>query len=200
MICFLKGKLFKIEDEKILLLVNQIGYEVLLPYIVKKELEAKSLGDEVSLYIYYHQTERQPKPILIGFNCEEEKDFFQELISVGDIGPLKAVKSMNVPVCEIASAIESKDIAYLKQLKGVGERTARKIVATLLGRMEKFIMPHLSEQKSSTVLKSFAEPVLDVLVNRLGHKVADANRMIEKALERSKSISTPEELFDEIYR
>jgi Holliday junction DNA helicase RuvA len=140
MIGYLEGKLLRKEGDRILLLANQVGYEVLLPAIVMETFGAKKVGDDVSLYIYYQQTERQPKPVLIGFNLEVEKEFFQHFISVEDIGPLKAVKALNVPVRDIARAIESKDIPKLKQLKGIGDRTARKIIATLEGIMNKFAL------------------------------------------------------------
>ena len=77
MIGYLEGKLMKKEKERILLLVNQVGYEILVPVVVMETLSPKTIGDEVSLYIYYYQTERQPKPVLIGFNLEAEKEFFQ---------------------------------------------------------------------------------------------------------------------------
>ena len=92
MIGYLQGTLLKIENDKILLLVNQVGYEVLLPVVVMQTLTAKPIGEEISLYIYHQQTERQPKPVLIGFNLEAEREFFQLFISVEDIGPIKAVK------------------------------------------------------------------------------------------------------------
>ena len=76
MIGYLEGTLLKKEDDRILLLVNHVGYEILVPSFVMDTMSGKSLGDSISLYIYYHQTERQPKPILIGFNLEAEKEFF----------------------------------------------------------------------------------------------------------------------------
>ncbi|MDH3568011.1 MAG: helix-hairpin-helix domain-containing protein, partial [Desulfobacteraceae bacterium] len=129
MIGYLEGKLLKKEDDRILILANQVGYEVLLPAFVMETFGSKTVGDQVSLYIYYQQTERQPKPILIGFNLEVEKEFFQYFISVEAIGALKAVKALSIPARDIARAIESKDVHTLKQLKGIGDRTARKIVA-----------------------------------------------------------------------
>ncbi len=140
MIGYLEGKLLKKEEERVLLLANQIGYEVLLPAIVMKSLQNKSVGEDISLYIFFQQTERQPKPVLIGFNLEVEKEFFQYFISVEDIGPLKAVKALNEPIREIATAIESGDITGLTQLKGIGRRTAQKIIATLAGKMGKFAL------------------------------------------------------------
>jgi len=76
MIGYIEGRLLKKEEERILLLANQIGYEVMLPAIVMENLKAKAVGDHVSLYVYYHQTDRQPKPVLIGFDSEIEKEFF----------------------------------------------------------------------------------------------------------------------------
>ncbi|MGB2927422.1 MAG: Holliday junction branch migration protein RuvA [Desulfobacterales bacterium] len=200
MIGYLEGKLLKKEGDRILLLANQVGYEVLLPAVVMETFRAKKVGDDVSLYIYYQQTERQPKPVLIGFNLEVEKEFFQYFISVEDIGPLKAVKALNVPVRDIARAIESKDIHKLKQLKGIGDRTARKIIATLEGRMNKFALIRELEKVKALVVEDFSKQVLDVLILQLGHKRTDAKKMIDQAMKRNRAIATPEELFEEVYR
>ncbi len=200
MIGYLEGKLLKKEDDRILLLANQVGYEVLLPAVVMETLNTKSTGDEISLYIYYQQTERQPKPVLIGFNLEAEREFFQHFISVGDIGPLKAVKALNVPVRDIARAIETEDVGRLRQLKGIGNRTAQKIIASLHGKMEKFALIRKTEQKEVPLVADIQQPVMEVLVNQLGHKIADAKQMVSAALDRNTSISTPEELFEEVYR
>lgn len=200
MIGYLEGKLLKKEGDRILLLANQVGYEVLLPAVVMETFRAKKVGDEVSLYIYHQQTERQPKSVLIGFNLEVEKEFFQYFISVEDIGPLKAVKALNVPVRDIARAIESKDIHKLKQLKGIGDRTARKIIATLEGRMNKFALIRELEKAKVPVVEDFSKQVLDVLIIQLGHKITDAKKMIAEAMKRNSAIATPEELFEEVYR
>ena len=200
MIGYLEGKLLKKEGDRILLLANQVGYEVLLPAIVMETFSAKKVGDDVSLYIYYQQTERQPKPVLIGFNLEVEKEFFQHFISVEDIGPLKAVKALDVPVRDIARAIESKDIPKLKQLKGIGDRTARKIIATLEGRMNKFALIRELEKVKAPVVEDFSKQVLDVLILQLGHKRTHAKKIVDQAMKRNRAIATPEELFEEVYR
>lgn len=201
MIGYIEGKILKKEDERILLLANQVGYEIMLPGIVMENLQGKKAGDALSLYIYYQQSERQPKPVLIGFNSEIEKEFFQLFVSVEAIGPLKAVKALNIPISDIADAIESKDADILKNLKGIGGRTAQKIIATLSGKMAKFSLLQTPEQEQKKPVEvQFADQVLDVLVSQLGHKSADAKQMIADALKRKPEISTPEELFDEIYR
>ncbi|MDP4856970.1 MAG: Holliday junction DNA helicase RuvA [Desulfobacterales bacterium] len=200
MIGYLEGSLLKIGEDRILLLANQVGYEVLLPAYLIERMHASDIGDPLALYIYYQQTERQPKPVLIGFNSEEEKEFFQHFISVGDIGPLKAVKAMTLPVGEIARAIETKDQAALKRLKGIGSRTAQKIIATLCGKMERFALPTEAATRKRSVDGETVDAVIEVLVSQLGHKVSDARRLVAEALDRNRAITTPEELFEEVYR
>jgi Holliday junction DNA helicase RuvA len=200
MIGYLEGKILKKEEDRVLILANQIGYEVLLPAIVMKSLQNKNIGEEIALYIFFQQTERQPKPVLIGFNLEVEKEFFQHFISVEAIGPLKAVRALNLPVREIATAIESGEISKLTQLKGIGRRTAQKIIATLEGKMGKFALIRSNDDEATPLDEDFSKQVLDVMIKQLGHKTADARRMIDNALKRNRSIANAEELFDEVYR
>ncbi len=200
MIGYLEGKLLQKDKERILVLAGQVGYEILLPAIVMASLADKATGDEVALYIYYQQTERQPKPVLIGFNLEAEKEFFQLFISVAAIGPLKAAKAMTAPVQEIARSIESRDAAALKQLSGIGSRTAQKIIATLEGKLDKFMLGGEPVLKVSGKTEDFAEQVLAVLTEQLGHRPGDARQMITAAMNRNADIATAEELFEEVYR
>jgi Holliday junction DNA helicase RuvA len=200
MIGYLEGKILKKEEDRVLVLASQIGYEVLLPAIVMKSLQNRNIGEEISLYIFFQQTDRQPKPVLIGFNLEVEKEFFQHFISVEAIGPLKAVRALSIPVREIATAIESGDINKLAQLKGIGRRTAQKIIATLEGKMGKFALIRSDDSEEVSPVVDFSQQVLDVMIKQLGHRTDDARRMIDKALKRKRSISSAEELFDEVYR
>ena len=200
MIGYLEGSILKIEQDRILLLVNQVGYEVLCPRVVITRMQSKSVGDEIALFIYYQQTERQPKPVLIGFDNEEEKDFFQQFISVGDIGPLKAVKALDIPINEIAGAIEAKDGAKLQQLKGIGNRTAQKIIAALSGKMQRFSQAYQLDDTPAFKDDDVTRQVLEVLVAQLGYKKNEAKRLIADTLQRKDDVSTAEELFEEIFR
>ncbi len=201
MIGYLEGRIIKKEEDRILLLVNHVGYEILLPANVMATIGSAGSEELVSLYIYYYQTERQPKPVLIGFNLEAEKEFFQYFISVEAIGPMKAVNAMTIPAREIARSIEDGDINRLTKLNGIGKRTAQKIIATLEGKMGKFALINSGEKTSRAPVRDddYTEMVFEVLITQLGYKPADAKKMITEALERDTSISTPEELFDEVY-
>lgn len=200
MIAYLEGSLLKKESDRILLLVNQVGYEVLVPAFVMETLTCRQLGDPLSLYIYYHQTEHQPKPVLIGFNLEAEREFFQLFITVEAIGPLKAVKALTLPVKDIARAIESKDAGPLRKLAGIGDRTAHKIIATLQGKMGKFALIRDFYKEQASPAPDAADQVVEVLVEQLGHKPAEARQMVDAALERRPDMTAPEEIFEEVYR
>jgi holliday junction DNA helicase RuvA len=200
MIGYLDGILLQSEDDRILLLVNQVGFEVLLPGFSLGMIRQKAPGDRIQLYIYHYQTERQPKPVLIGFETAVEKEFFQVFISVDAIGPVKAVKALSMPIDQIANAIEAKDVQTLKALKGVGQRTAQKIIAALEGRMEPFLSPATSREPATAHPPAFAQPVLEVLITQLGHKPFEARQMVAEAFKRQPSMASPEALFDEIYR
>jgi Holliday junction DNA helicase RuvA len=205
MIGYLEGKILHSGQDHILLLAGNTGYEITVnPRLVEKLVNAGK-DDMTALYIYYHQTERQPKPVLIGFETFEEKQFFQIFITVAAIGPLKAVKAMSCPAGDIALAIENKDVKFLTGLNGIGKRTAEKIIATLHGKLEKFVILSTDAAQDNPVQvqtekSHIADQVADVLVEQLGHSPGSARRMIAEALARNTMISTPEELFDEIFR
>lgn len=200
MIAYLEGSLLRKEKDRIILLASQVGYEVLVPFFVMETIQTKAIGDPIALYIYYHQTERQPKPVLIGFNLEAEREFFQQFISVEDIGPIKAAKALIFPVQDIAKAIEAKNMDMLKRLSGIGDRTAKKIVATLQGKMGKFALIRGNEIDTPQPVEDFISTVLNVLVEQLGHRVQEAKQMIDEAMKRKPLISNPEDLFEEVYR
>jgi len=200
MIGYLQGTILNKSPERILLLAGPVGYEVLLPGFVADQLQNTGQGDAVSLFIYYHQTERQPSPVLIGFTSESDKVFFQQFISVEAIGPIKAAKALSLPVDVISTAIESNDIQTLKRLKGIGTRTAHKIVATLSGRLQEFLISPGRMESSGPKPAGIMEPVFRVLMDQLGYKFAEARALIDGALARKPEINRPETLLDEIFR
>jgi holliday junction DNA helicase RuvA len=201
MIGYIEGSILQKNEDRILILANQIGYEVLLPTIVLESLKERSVGENVSLFIYFHQTEKQPKPVLIGFNTDEEKDFFQRLITVEDIGPMKAAKALTVPVHDIACAVEANDLEKLQKLKGIGKRTAQKMIASLAGKLDRFILPDLEKRLPvQQQQEDLIEPVLDILVEQLGLKPGDARRRIAETLSLNPLILTPEALLEEVFR
>jgi len=200
MISYLEGKIIETYDDRITLLVNGIGYDILIPSYAMNEIrrDAETVR-ELKLFVSYNQTERQPKPILVGFKSPLDRKFFELFITVEDIGPTAAIKALVKSVREIARSIEEKDTRALRQLKGIGERKAEKIIATLKGKVAMYaLMPEVEAVPEA--IDDFRKDVEDILVNQLGHKHLEARKMIEDAIKRNPRISSFEELFEEVYR
>ncbi len=198
MIAYLEGKILKKAEDRVLLLTHGVGYEVMLPGYMVERLKPIAEGADLTLYIYHQQSERQPKPVLIGFHRESEKDFFQRFISVADIGPLKAIKAMDRPVAEIAAAIEAGDARQLSQLKGIGKRTAQKIIASLGGTVDRFVLKTGAPAGVNATPEETSAQVYSVLVDQLGQKPAEARRRVDAAVARNPAITDPGALLDDI--
>jgi Holliday junction DNA helicase RuvA len=209
-IATLTGRLARKLDDRIVLETAGIGYEVYLPPIVLRQLEHVTPdggGHELRLVIYYHATRDQPRPVLIGFTGELDKEFFEKLIDVKDIGPMVAARSLAAPVGEIAQAIARGDEKYLRALPGIGPQKAKNIVAQLQGKVAKFALardgaaePEPPPRPAAPSEDALRELVWDVLVKQLGHRPGEASQLIADAFKRRPGIESAEDLFDEIYR
>jgi Holliday junction DNA helicase RuvA len=105
-----------------------------------------------------------------------------------------------MPIPKIAKAIEERDAKTLESLKGVGKRTADKIIATLQGKVGKFALMREDQIPVDAEVVDFRKQVEEVLVKDLGHKLSEAQRLVREAMLRNPNVSTPEELFEEVYR
>ena len=186
MIRYIKGTLFRAEEGYIVVLAGGIGYEILLPEIVWREFAGKRAGeDEVELYISFHQTVQQPKPVLIGFTNEVQLEFFEHLITVKDIGPSTAARALTLPVAVIARAIEDRDVSTIMKLKGIGRRKADMVVSELNGKVGKYALMREDERPFVPTPGDFLKQVIDVLVKQLGHNRAEARRIVRRGVPRN---------------
>ncbi|MBI1847860.1 MAG: Holliday junction DNA helicase RuvA [Candidatus Rokubacteria bacterium] len=217
MIASLSGRLRRKSEDRLVLDVNGVGYEVFVPPIAMRELadlkaaEGEAAGT-LSLVTYYHATRDQPRPVLIGFTSELDREFFERLITVKDMGPMVAARALSSPVGEIAAAIIRQDEKYLRSLPGIGPQKAKNIVAQLQNKVAKFALAReggRSEEPVSAGAPAAVVPpdadglrdlVFEVLVKQLGHRPSEASQLIGDAFKRRPGIASPEELFDEIYR
>ena len=208
MIAHLSGVLQRLSPDNLKVMVatdNGVGYEVLLPFFVKRALEEEAkAGQRVELEVYYYATERHPTPILIGFQREHEKSFFERLLAVEDVGPSKAANALVFSVSTIAAAIEEGDAALLRKLPGIGERTANKIVATLRGKMAPWAL--LQDEGYDSVPKApredrseLVDAVTEALVG-LGYRRPDARARVEAVMEQASGLKEEQEIIREVFR
>jgi Holliday junction DNA helicase RuvA len=209
MIASLRGRLRRRLEGRVIVESAGVGYEVVLPPVVARGLEGMAASDggdaaELELVIYYHATRDQPRPVLIGFAQDVEREFFERLITVKDVGPLVAARALVLPIADIADAIVRKDERWLRRLPGIGPQKCRNIVAQLEGKVAKYALlprpdvpaaPPSSEAGSEVRLL-----VRDILVRQMGLRPGEADQAIRDALARRPEIDTPEALFEEIYR
>ncbi len=212
MIATLTGRLRRRADDRVVLECGGIGYEVFLPPIALRALEGATAeaGDKASelhLVIYYHATRDQPRPVLIGFTSDLDKEFFEKLITVKDIGPMVAARALAAPVAELAAAIARQDEKYLRALPGIGPQKAKNIVAQLQAKVAKFalavagaVAAPVAGAAAPVDADGLRAMVWEILVKQLGHRPSEASQLITDALRRRPGLDSPEELFDEIYR
>jgi len=211
-IATLAGRLRRKLEDRVVVECGGLGYEVFLPPIALRQLEHVAAGpgekgSELELVIYYHATRDQPRPVLIGFTSDLDKEFFEKLITVKDIGPMVAARALALPVGELAAAIARQDEKFLRGLPGVGPQKAKNMVAQLQNKVAKFALARegapaepIAAAAAPVDADSLRELVWEIMVKQLGHRPSEASQLITDALRRRPSIMAPEELFDEIYR
>lgn len=171
MIAFVNGIVKIIRNDRVVLDVHGVGYEVYLANALSQKM-----NEELFLYTYQHV--REDAILLFGFIKEEDYEVFMRLINVKGIGP-KTAQTM-LSVCsgkEMIEAIENDDIKRLKSLPGIGAKTAGQIVLDLKG---KFVSLETSD---SPVSNPVWTQVQDALLS-LGYKTNQLTK-IKKELENT---------------
>lgn len=206
MISRVSGKLIGRGNGFIVLDVQGLGYEVMVPLVVEKALDATADGETLHLEtIYYLQVEQtRATPVLIGFQNTIQKEFFERLLTVPKMGPKGAMSALARPVSTVASAIESANYTVLQSLPGVGKQKARDMVATLQGKVAKFALMQDSDLEkrlgpAPVDSNSIAEEALQLL-QVLGHKRQEAERMVQEAAKAEPNALDAETLVRVIYR
>jgi len=178
MIAFIRGTVFSVTLDGVILDQNGMGYFV---YFARPE--RLKLNETVLLYTY-HQI-REDEHSLYGFLLKEERDFFLKLISVKGLGSKTANQILAAAGMQsVVQAIEQGDVDRLKALPGIGAKTASQIILDLKGKLVEVHKEIRSESKS----------ILDTLeaLRTLGYKNNEL-AVIEKKLS-AHSEKSPDEL------
>jgi len=205
MISRLRGIVREIGDHRLLLEVQGISYEVLMPASLLRTVpERTGPGGELELVTFHYQQLEVGRgiPVLIGFFNEVEREFFVRFISVSGVGPRAALKALAQPIPLIAQAIDQGDLAMLRSLPGIGEQRAKEIVAKLQGRVGKYGLIQAKETAAEAPTAgeaTFEEEAVAVLV-QLEYKKSEAKEMVQAAFTRNPSMKSSEELLNEVYR
>lgn len=192
MIYSLRGMIQELTPTNVVIDVNGVGYYAGISLQTSQNLKQ---GSEVLLYI--QQIIREDAHLLFGFYSKEEKEMFNLLISVNGVGPVSALillSSLSLP--EAANAILSGNSGLIQKVKGIGAKTAERIIIDLRDKVGAF---GNSEEKLSSRAdnknKNEALSALEVLgiSKRISEKIAD------RILKQNPDLSV-EELVKEILK
>lgn len=128
MIGYLKGKLLYSTADTAVIEVNGVGYEV---YCSASAFSKMTAGGTCEVYTYL-QISEQNGAVLYGFSSVEEKNMFLKLISVSGVGPKMGIAVLSaMDSSSLAAAIAMQDVKRLSSVKGLGKKTAERIILEL---------------------------------------------------------------------
>lgn len=171
---YLKGKVAEKTPANVVLDVNGVGYNLNISLYSYARIEPSA-----ETKIYVHFIVREDEHILFGFCDKEEREIFRHLISVSGVGPNTArmiLSSLNPG--GVKQAIASEDLNALKGVKGIGLKTAQRVIVDLKDKMSKF---EGFDNFSALANNTNKEEALSALV-ALGFDRASSGRIINKLL------------------
>lgn len=178
MISYIEGHISELNPALITLEVNGIGYTLLISL---NSFSAFAGKEKAKLFIESVFV-RDDNPRYFGFHSIDERDLFRKLISVSGVGGSSAMLMLSsLSPAEIAGAINTANVALLKSIKGIGEKTAQRIVVDLKGKLGKheggisqILMPSYNKNKEEALMA----------LTTLGFPRATAEKAIEKSLKQ----------------
>ena len=143
MIGYVKGKILSLTPESVLIeTAGGIGFEIACSYSAFSSLAGKSEG---ALYTYLQVSENGTA--LYGFSSIEEKNMVLKLITVSGVGPKVGIAVLSgLNITDLATAIATSDVKRLSSVKGLGKKTAERIILEL---REKVAAPVSTSSDSS---------------------------------------------------
>lgn len=189
MIAFVKGRLAHKDATQVVIEVNGIGYQVFISLATYSKIK-----DEESCMLYTHFHVKEDNQSLYGFLSESDKLNFLDLISISGIGPSTAmIMQSSLSTTEIKSAIINEDVATIQQVKGIGAKTAQRVVLELKDKMRKEGFSTETAENSDSIDNNLRAEALSALV-MLGINRNAAQKSVEVVLRNSENNITLEEL------
>ena len=131
MIAYLRGRVMALTEETVILDVNGVGYEA---YCSGEAFRKTVIGEMAELYTYLQV--KEDGIALFGFANPKEKELFLKVTSVSGVGPKLGISILTgMTADEVAVAIQTADVKRLSKVKGLGKKTAEKLVLELNGKM-----------------------------------------------------------------
>ncbi len=191
MIAFLHGILAEKHPTSMVLDVHGVGYAVLIPLSTYDRLPAT--GETCRLQIHHHM--REDGQLLCGFATVEEKCMFEQLIGISGIGPKLALGVLSgLSVVELRAAIAEGDVKRLSSVRGVGKKTAERVVVELRDKIDP--AEALASRAAATGNVAGATVLRDTVLAlaALGFPQDQARKMVQAALDAGANTADTEAL------
>ncbi len=178
MISYIEGHIFELNPAFATIEANGIGYTLLISLNTYSAAHGK---EKLKLYVESVFV-RDDNPRYYGFYNTDERDLFRKLISVSGVGGSSAMLMLSsLSSSEIAGAINTANVTLLKSIKGIGEKTAQRIVVDLKGKLGKH-EGGISQILSTSYNKNKDEALMALVT--LGFPKVAAEKAIEKSLKQ----------------
>lgn len=178
MISYIEGHITELNPAFVTIEANGIGYTLLVSLNTYSAFQGK---EKAKLYIESVFV-RDDNPRYYGFYNHDERDLFRKLVSVSGVGGSSAMLMLSsLSPAEIAGAINTANVTLLKSIKGIGEKTAQRIVVDLKGKLGKH-EGGISQILSTSYNKNKDEALMALVT--LGFPKAAAEKAIEKSLKQ----------------
>ena len=186
MIAYLRGRVLTTTAETVIVDVNGVGYELYCTGSVFRKL---TVGAVTELYTYLQV--KEDGITLFGFDTPQEKELFLKLISVSGVGPKMGISILaSLSADDFALAVATADVKRLSTVKGLGKKTAEKIVLELHGKISAAEVLGASgdsltppDQTQSAKLSAVDEEAVSALMG-LGFTRAESVQAVKKAHEK----------------
>lgn len=189
MIAYLKGIVHSKAENQLILDVHDVGYLLEISTQTLEELPAE--GEEVELLVHHHITDNDQR--LFGFLGQNEKDLFELLITVKGVGPKLGLTILSgLPAEEITGAIVQKDKGTLSQIKGIGKKTAERMILELKDKVSEMVDATYTST-SSAVSGDLKKEAISALQS-LGFKKRDSEKAVGMAVKNGQSADNVQEL------
>lgn len=176
LIIYVKGILKEVTEKHVIVEVQGIGYEILMPHSLS--LKLPPCGNEVKIHTYDHV--REDARILYGFNTTKEKDMYEEILTVNGIGPKVAMSILSVlNPREIIGAVISQDVKTLTTVPGIGPKTAKRMILELKDKFVDEDIIALPQADGDSKAISHTGDAIEAL-NALGYSRMDAMDVVNK--------------------
>lgn len=183
MISYVQGQIAELNPAMAVIETNGVGYGLLISLSTFTHIQGKTSAKLFVESVFV----RDDNPRYYGFADLEERELFRKLISVSGVGGGSAILMLSsLSAAEIAGAVNTANVALLKSVKGIGEKTAQRIVVDLKGKLGKH-EGGISQILTTSYNKNKEEALMALVT--LGFPKQAAEKALEKTI-KQQGVST----------